>query len=138
MNLVTVFYILSISFLVSTFNISDDFEVTLAGGYSEDTVSVVLNGDTIISNSVITSNAATGLSNTGINYKNGKLEYFVKEKTGSLSFPSSQYLRIQIIINKLPYGFTVNLRKGKHIVISKHSYYYNVYCNQYKKRPYFE
>ncbi|MFI5156031.1 MAG: hypothetical protein ACHQEM_07580 [Chitinophagales bacterium] len=42
---------------------------------------------------------------------------------------------IEPIINNLPYSFTMYFKNGKYLMINKHLRYYNVYFNQYKKKP---
>ncbi len=115
-----------------------EYQITLADGFEQDIVSIVLNADTVISNIEITSEFSTGLSGVRLEYDNEELVSFIRGKEIRTSYTFSNILRIQIIINNLPYGFTVDLKDGKYIVISKHKYFFNVYCNQYKKKPYFE
>ncbi|MGB3154477.1 MAG: hypothetical protein WBB06_07750, partial [Chitinophagaceae bacterium] len=42
-------------------------------------------------------------------------------------------LKILLYINNHPYSYTMHLKTGRFLFISKHQYYYNVYFNQFKK-----
>ena len=114
---------------------AQDFYIMFGSGFSNDTVSLNIDRYTIFSNIVFTSDSVLGLSNDAeLIFKDKHISVF---KNGivlsTMTFEYNRNLEIVISINKKPYKFYLDLKKGKYLVINKHQYYYNVNINQYKK-----
>jgi hypothetical protein len=101
-----------------------EFSIILGDCFKNDTISMLINGKTIFDSSVITSDFSTGL--TGLSTYQDKKKLIVIEKSykkelNKLEFKKSINISFNIR-NKENYSKTLNLKKGKIIVID--------YCNR--------
>jgi hypothetical protein len=119
---------------------AQEFYILLGSGFKNDTITLTINNSTIIQNIIVRSDSIIGYSKDAeIVFKNQKITYLKNNKdVHTEAFEYNSDLKIIILINKMPYVFYADLKKGKYLVLNKHFYYYNVYLNQYKKPIAFE
>jgi hypothetical protein len=113
-----------------------DIYIYLASGYNFDTVSLSINNTDILNNEVVSSNKGhNDISDIYIKLKADSVFVYKGPLLVSRNFMAvnSKILRLLLCINNRPYSYSFNLKKGRFLFISKHSYFYNVYFNQFKK-----
>ena len=113
-----------------------DIYIYLASGYNFDTVSLSINNTDILNNEVVSSNKGhNDISDIYIKLKADSVFVYKGPLLVSRNFMAvnSKILRLLLYINNRPYSYSFNLKKGRFLFISKHSYFYNVYFNQFKK-----
>ena len=101
-----------------------EFSIILGDCFKNDTISMIINGKTIFDSSVVTSDFSTGLTELST-YQDKKnlivIERSNKKELAKLEIRKSIIISF-IIKNKENYSKTLNLKKGKIIVID--------YCNR--------
>ena len=112
--------------------------IYLASGFDNDTISMEIENIKVLSNEIVNSKKDyNDLTNIYIEIKDDSI---FLNKNGLIVLKEiineySKFFKIIITINNHPYSYTMNLREGKFLFISKHNYFYNVYFNQFKKPP---
>lgn len=120
---------------------SRDFYILFGSGFKNDTVSLEINGNRIMSKTILDSDTISGLGNqASIHSRNDTLLLLDSRLNvvNKIPFQYGNKLRFVLTINDRPYDLLADLKKGRFIIISKHKYYYNVYLNQYRKPVSFE
>jgi len=118
-----------------TSNKSEAF-IRLASGFKNDTVSLNLNGTSIFKNEILNSKE-NGITGNYVRIIDDTIVYYNKDSILKLNLQESNNdnVRIEVIIDNRPYSYVMYFNRGKYLFISKHSYYYNIYFNQFKKKP---
>ena len=115
----------------------NDFEIFFSSGYSNDTVSLMLNGVIVFENEILTTGFSTGLTemqvicieNSLMINRNTQTKLF--SKTGNI-------LNCMISINHKDIENMINLKNGKFILFEKNKKTNYISYRQFKKRPIFE
>ena len=110
--------------------------IYLASGYTNDTVSLVINTSQVLKDEIVSSNKEhNDITDVYIKLANDSVFCYKKGSIVSKFFMKGddKYVKIMLTINNHPYSYTMHLKQGRYLFISKHSYFYNVYFNQFKK-----
>lgn len=110
--------------------------IYLASGYTNDTVSLVIDMFQVLKDEVVSSNKEhNDITDVYIKLANDSIFYYKSGSIISKNFMKGddKSVKILLTINNYPYSYTMHLKQGKYLLISKHSYFYNVYFNQFKK-----
>lgn len=110
--------------------------IYLASGYTNDTVSLVINTSQVLKDEIVSSNKEhNDITDVYIKLANDSVFCYKKGSIVSNLFMKGddKYVKIMLTINNHPYSYTMHLKQGRYLFISKHSYFYNVYFNQFKK-----
>ena len=117
----------------------NDVFITFASGYKVDTVSLKVNNFAILQNEILsTKEDNNDITTSYLRVFRDSVYYFadgVLKSSFHLSTSYSNKIIIEPTINNRPYSFTMYFKKGEYLLISKHLHYFNVYFNQYNKKP---
>ena len=123
---------------INTMNDKQTF-IRFASGFNSDTVSVKLNNTVLLSGEVLTSNRQQNdITSSLLKIKKDSIFYYKEGKLNMAKKLDTIYndkVIVEFITDNRPYSFTMYFRNGRYLFISKHSYYYNVYFNQFIKKP---
>lgn len=110
--------------------------IYLGSGFDNDTVSLTINTLQVLTGEIVMSNKEhNDMTNIYVEMTNDSIFLF-KGGTVVLRKPmrlNDKSVKIILTINNHPYSYTMHLNDGKYLFISKHTYYYNVYFDQFKK-----
>ncbi len=113
--------------------------ISFGSGYKSDTVSFYVNNHLVLNKEVLSSEEENNdNTNSYLRIRGDSLSYFEDRKLKFTILVKTIFedkVIIAPIINNLPYSFTMYFKNGKYLMINKHLHYYNVYFNQYKKKP---
>ncbi len=110
--------------------------IYLTSGYTNDTVSLMVDTVQVLKDAVVNSKKEyNDLTDIYVKIANDSIFYYRGDSTVSKkNMPlGDKSLKILLTINNHPYSYTMHLKTGRYLFISKHQYYYNVYFNQFKK-----
>lgn len=113
-----------------------DAYIYLASGYTNDTVSLKVDTVQVLKDAVVNSKEGyNDITDVYVKIANDSIIYYRGDSTVSKKSMrlGDKSLRILLTINNHPYSYTMHLKTGRYLFISKHQYYYNVYFNQFKK-----
>jgi len=138
---ITIFY--CISFLMLSFiipkpsnNKKEATYIYLASGYTNDTVSLMVDTFQVLKDEVVnTQKEHNDLTDVYVKLTKDSIFCYKGSSIVSKSLMKSddESVKILLTINNHPYSYTMHLKQRRYLFISKHSYYYNVYFNQFKK-----
>lgn len=110
--------------------------IYLASGYTNDTVSLVIDTSQVLKDEIVSSNKEhNDITDVYIKLANDSAFCYKRGSIVSKNFVKGdgKSVKILLTINNHPYSYTMHLEQGRYLFISKHSYFYNVYFNQFKK-----
>jgi hypothetical protein len=119
-----------------TVNKTEATYIYLASGYTNDTVSLVIDTSQVVKDEIVNSNKEhNDLTDVYIKMANDSIFCYKSSSIVSKNFMkgNDKSVKILLTINNHPYSYTMHLKQGRYLFISKHSYFYNVYFNQFKK-----
>ena len=135
---VTIFF--SISFLMLSliipYNKKEATYIYLASGYTNDTVSLVVATFQVLKDEVVnTQKEHNDLTDIYVKLTKDSIICYKGSLivSRSLMKRDDKSLKILLTINNHPYSYLMHLKQGRYLFITKHTYYYNVYFNQFKK-----
>ncbi|MCC7402181.1 MAG: hypothetical protein IT214_11925 [Chitinophagaceae bacterium] len=110
--------------------------IYLASGFTNDTVSLVIDTSQVLKDEIVSSNKEhNDITDVYIKLANDSIFCYKSGSIVSKNFMrgNDKSVKILLTINNRPYSYTMQLKQGRYLFISKHSYFYNVYFNQFKK-----
>ena len=130
--------VLMLSFIIpeSMDNKSAATYIYLGSGFTNDTVSLGIETFQVLTSEVVSSNQDhNDLTDIYIKMTNDSI-FCYKSSTLLLKQTmkgDGKSIKILITINNHPYSYTMHLKQGRYVFISKHASLYNVYFNQFKR-----